>query len=302
MGKFIANLMVLRAIIELKNFSLAAEYLDISQSSVSRKIEELEQELGVELIRRNTRDLEIKAIAYEICRQFVIDARHVLAVINKLQLSANHLSGKVTAVFPQTFANIYVVPYLDEFSRRYPYIQLNIHYQDDNSSALQEYFEIGIFNQKFDTNNLTSEYLFSSFGSLYCTPSYRNKYGIPDSIAELSQHLVAGVTEFSNQNNNANNKTLSVLDSNGETVGIFPLNELQIVTNQSLFSLAIASSGQAIACVCDKVIEYHSLSSTFEKILPEYFFGKACYYLTTVRGGLLSAQQVFLDFIKQKLI
>lgn len=128
MDKLVANLMVLRTVIELKNFSLAAEYLDISQSSVSRKIEELEQELGVELIRRNTRELEIKAIAFAICRQFIIDARHVLGVINKLQLSANHLSGKITAVFPQTFANIYITPYLAEFNRRYPYIQLNIHY------------------------------------------------------------------------------------------------------------------------------------------------------------------------------
>lgn len=298
MDKLVANLMVLRTVIELKNFSLAADYLDISQSSVSRKIEELEQELGVELIRRNTRELEIKAIAFAICRQFIIDARHVLGVINTLQLSANHLSGKITAVFPQTFANIYITPYLAEFNRRYPYIQLNIHYHDIAADALQEYFEIAVFNQKIDNTIFTSEYLCNSSGSLYCTQHYRNKYGVPHSIADLSQHLVAGIAEFSYQDCNGR---LSILDARGEAIGMLPLNELQIVTNESLYSLAVASSGQAIACVCDEVIQHHSLASIFEKVLPEYSFGKTNYYLTTIRGNLLPVQQVFLDFIKQRI-
>lgn len=121
---------------------------------------------------------------------------------------------------------------------------------------------------------------------------------MPHSIADLSQHLVAGIAEFSYQDCNVG---LSILDARGETIGMLPLNELQVVTNESLYSLAVASSGQAIACVCDEVIQHHSLASIFEKVLPEYSFGKTNYYLTTIRGNLLPVQQVFLDFIKQRI-
>lgn len=298
MDKIVTNLLILKAVIELKNFSLAAEYLNVSQSTVSRRIEELEAELGVELVRRNTREIEIKPIAIELCRQFIIDARYVLMTINKLQLSANHLSGRITAIFPQTFGNIYIAPYLYEFNRQYPNIELIISYYHCSLDNVVEPFDIGVFNQPVESETLKSQLLLSITGGLYCTKNYADNYEIPVTIDELKNHLVVGITEFSQKNET---EIMPIMDANGDIAGKLVLSNLNMITNGSLFSLAVASSNHAIACIWGGLVARHFLQRDLVQVLPEYSFGRTNYYLTMTRNTLLPVQKVFLDFIKQKL-
>lgn len=292
--KIIASLFVLRAVIETKSFSSAAESLKISQSTVSRKIDELEQELGVELVRRSTRSLEIKPVAIEICRKFTINARNVLATINNVQVEANKYSGDVAAVFPVMFGYLFVAPRLEEFIKAYPKINLKIDYQNDSLDAVKDYFDVGVFGFKVDNDEVKSKKLITLNKQIYCTTEYLACYGIPKTIAELQNHLVVGVA-YSGSSNNA----IFAINRHDETVTELPKSSLRLLANDPIHSIALGISGHALFSATETMINLHPLRNNIIRVLPEYTFGEINYFLTMSRGFLTPAQKLFVNFITE---
>ena len=62
------DLIAFRAVAELGNFSRAAQAVHISQSAFSRRIDKLEQALGIRLLERTTRDVQLTAVGREFAR------------------------------------------------------------------------------------------------------------------------------------------------------------------------------------------------------------------------------------------
>lgn len=73
-------------IVDAASFSLAAERLFIAQSALSRQVREMERELQVPLLERDTRHLEMTAAG----RSLYADARRILAALEEAAASATH--------------------------------------------------------------------------------------------------------------------------------------------------------------------------------------------------------------------
>jgi DNA-binding transcriptional LysR family regulator len=65
------DLLAFRAVAELNNFRRAAESVHISQPAFSRRIEKLEQALGVKLLERTTRRVSLTAVGRDFARKVV---------------------------------------------------------------------------------------------------------------------------------------------------------------------------------------------------------------------------------------
>lgn len=109
------DLLAFRAVAELSNFSKAAESVHLSQPAFSRRIDKLEQALGVRLLERTTRRVTLTAVG----RDFERKVRQLLDELDATLLgirgvAARH-GGEVTvACVPST-----VYYYLSEVIRRY---------------------------------------------------------------------------------------------------------------------------------------------------------------------------------------
>ncbi len=113
---------------ELNSFSLAAKEFDVPASSISRRIKDLEGELGVELIKRSTRHVsttELGSVYY----QSIVE---VLALISQRQ---GAFEGKLRISAMTDYGQKVLAPILQKFRKNYPDIILDL----DFSNALVDF-------------------------------------------------------------------------------------------------------------------------------------------------------------------
>ncbi len=111
---------------QVENFSVAASRLDLSQPAVSLQIRSLERQLGIELFRRNGRNVTLSdagRILLPLAQELLHQAKHVEEVMWGLQGVA---VGELSVVCSTTVGK-YVLPRLiAAFRRRYPDVQVAV--------------------------------------------------------------------------------------------------------------------------------------------------------------------------------
>jgi len=122
----LADLRAFLAVADLGSFRAASEALHLSQSALSRRVDKLEDALGVTLFTRSTRKVELTTVG----RAFVHRARNVLNELESALLGiqdvAERLSGEVTlACVPSAVGN-FLPSVFDEYHRRYPRIRIRL--------------------------------------------------------------------------------------------------------------------------------------------------------------------------------
>lgn len=110
------------------SFTLAADELSLTQSSISRQVASLERQLGRALFERRTRALELTPAGE---RLFAIVRQALLAI----DRCADEIRGeggppRVTVATYASFASLWLVPRLPEFQRQYPGIDIRIDASD----------------------------------------------------------------------------------------------------------------------------------------------------------------------------
>ncbi|MCP5088326.1 MAG: LysR family transcriptional regulator [Rhodobacteraceae bacterium] len=148
------------AIAEAGNFTRAAEQLLLSQSSLTITIRQLEAELGVSLLRRTTRKVEMTSDG----ERFLTDAKRIVddfdRVITTMRLSASQLSGTVRIAVLPSIAIRLLPDIISKFHQKHTDVRVVL--RDDNARGLHRQVregevDFGISNQWFDYPEL--EYL-----------------------------------------------------------------------------------------------------------------------------------------------
>lgn len=107
-----------------RGFRHAAEAVGIPNSTVSRRISALEKAIGLRLLHRTTRKIELTEagqIYFERCKRIVDEARLAHEQLGELLAQP---SGVLRASLAGDFATTYLAPLIAEFARRYPRHQL----------------------------------------------------------------------------------------------------------------------------------------------------------------------------------
>lgn len=124
------ELEVFVAVVDASNFSLAARALDVAVSSVTRRIDTLEEELGVALFLRGNRKLTLTDAG----QQLLGTARHVLAEISdaRAQLSDQDQAprGLLTITAPASFGRRHIAPAVRRFLAKYPQMRVDLQLSD----------------------------------------------------------------------------------------------------------------------------------------------------------------------------
>ena len=122
----ISDLRAFLAVADLGSFTAASEALHLSQSALSRRVDKLEEALGVDLFTRTTRKVELTTVG----RAFVHRARNVLNELESALLGirdvAERLSGEVTLACVPSAVGYFLPSVFDEYHARYPRIRIRV--------------------------------------------------------------------------------------------------------------------------------------------------------------------------------
>lgn len=111
------------AIVETGSFTAAARQMNYSQSAISMQLQRLEDDLGVALLARTSRQLRPTRAG----RETLGYAREMLRLNSELRqrLSDNEMAGTVRLGLPADFA-LYIPEILAQFAERHPQVELEV--------------------------------------------------------------------------------------------------------------------------------------------------------------------------------
>jgi len=120
------DLQAFRAVAELGNFRRAAEAVHISQPAFSRRIEKLEQALGVRLLDRTTRRVALTAVGRDFARKVSSLLDELDATLLGIRGVAAHRMGEVTVACVPSTVYYLVSQVVQRFRQEYPRIRVKV--------------------------------------------------------------------------------------------------------------------------------------------------------------------------------
>ena len=285
------DLDILLTVVDSGGFSAAADVLDIQVARVSRAVSKVEKQLGVSILNRTTRRVELTFEG----KQFIESVRRGLDIIKKAEeeivsrgeLPKGHL--RVDAASPFVFHQL--VPLIQEFKQAFPDIELELTSNEGFVDLLEKRTDVAIRIGQLKDSTLHARLLGKSSLYIVASPEYLAQYGVPKTALELSQHQVIGFTtpKVLNQWPLKGFQPLKPLitSGNGETIRQLALNANGVACLSGFMVQKDIEEGRLVS-----LLEDQKLHNTERELV------NAVYYKSSTVARRISA---FVDFIQPRL-
>jgi DNA-binding transcriptional LysR family regulator len=176
------------AVVETGSFTAAAERLDSAKSAMSRRVSALEDRLGVQLLRRTTRKLNLTHTG----RSFYEHSARILADLDEAEAAVlqehGELRGTLRVALPLSFAVRHMSEPIAEFSRRHPRVDFELDLNDRRVDLMQEGMDLALRIGRLSDSTLIARRLFDVRAVVCASPSYLEQNGALQSPQDLVQH------------------------------------------------------------------------------------------------------------------
>lgn len=187
MDKF-EDLQAFVAVVEAGSFTAASERLDSAKSAVSRRISALEERLGVQLLRRTTRVLNLT----ETGRGFYEHASRILADLEEaeaaVQQEHGELRGKIRLALPLSFGVRHMCKPIAAFSKLHPRVEFDLNLNDRRIDLIEEGADLALRIGRLQDSSLIARRLFDSHAVVCASPHYLSVHGEPETPEDLRRH------------------------------------------------------------------------------------------------------------------
>ncbi|WP_028238143.1 LysR substrate-binding domain-containing protein [Stutzerimonas azotifigens] len=287
------ELQALTHVVDGGSISAAAERLQQTASGISRALGRLERKLGVTLLRRTTRRLELT----EEGETFLAQARRILAAVEdaeeQMALRRQRPAGRLRVNAASPFMLHVVVPLVGAFRERYPEIELELHSSDRIVDLIEQRTDVALRIGTLRDSTLHARPLASSRLRVLASPDYLRRHGTPASVEALSGHSLLGFTQPESLN------LWPLRHARGDDWSIAPA--LSASSGETLRQLALGGAG--VVCLSDFMTDADRERGALVQILAEHTREvrqpiHAVYYRNT---ALASRIACLLDFLGERL-
>jgi DNA-binding transcriptional LysR family regulator len=179
---------VFARVVELESFTAAAKQLGLPKSSVSRTVTRLEDELGVRLLQRTTRQLHLT----EAGQAYFERARVALAGLEEAAAAATNLSaeprGTVRMSAPASIGILNLGELVARFVRQYPLVHVEISLSSRFVDLVAEGFDLALRAGNMADSSLVARKIGVDTLGLFASPAYVRRRGRPKTVADLARH------------------------------------------------------------------------------------------------------------------
>lgn len=296
MQKNLKQIMSFLQVVDSGSFTKAADILGLSRSMVSIDIKQLETELNVSLLTRNTRNIALT----EVGKHFYDDFKAIQLQIDEAFERSQNLGTSVTGLlrFSSTneFGQRFILPLLPKFCRLYPKLRLQYSFNSSLDDLVTEKLDLAIRLGNLKNSSLKARKIGDYSIYLVATSQFIEKYSI-NNITDLADipwitHSLLNWqdTQYFLQNNRGEKIPLPIIKSQYES------NSAAVIHQMVLSSLGVAICP---AWLVEEDIKHKRLAHLFPELhLPSQNI--QLLYPNTV--ALPAKTRAFIDFLVSHLV
>ncbi|GEJ56003.1 LysR family transcriptional regulator [Anaeromyxobacter diazotrophicus] len=182
-------LTIFEAVARTSSFSAAARELGMPKSSASRGVARLENELGVQLLFRTTRQVSLSAAGTALYDRVTPLLRSVKAVLGEVPEREEAPSGTLRVTAPVDLGVLFLAAVATRYTARHPAVSLDLHLTGRVVDLVGEGFDVALrVAPKLTDSTLVVRRAAPILLRLYASPLYLARRGTPRSEADLDAH------------------------------------------------------------------------------------------------------------------
>jgi len=194
------SLMIFAKVVEAQSFSEAARRLGMPVSTVSRRVAELEDQLGVRLLERSTRSLRLTDVGSEVLEhaQRSVEVNDVVDSIVSNQLSDVHGTLRISA--PPSITDSLLTPMICAFQVSYPNVRVQVFVTDRMVDHIAEGVDIVFRLGPLKDSSLVARTVLRYRHQLVASPDYIANCRQPKKPDDLLDHRLLAFSFWNPQN------------------------------------------------------------------------------------------------------
>lgn len=252
--------------------SAAARRLGVSKSIISRRLQRLEDDLGVRLLARTTRGSSLTEAGATF-------REHAARIASEMDSAREEMSpegdlrGRLRISAPLSFGATHLAPVFAEFARRHPRLQIHTAYADRVVDLVGEGFDVAIRIGFLRDSTLVARRIAAIGVKIVASPSYLAAHPAPTSPDEIAQHEALMQA----------NETWRLTAPDGKSVTVRPQGRFRADNGAALAAAAVAGIG--IVALPDFLTDAHIASGALVPVLANYPMNEGGLYVVRPPGG-----------------
>lgn len=285
----IRELEVFTEIASATSMAEAGRRLNLSPPTVTRILAGLEDRLGVRLLQRTTRSLQLTEAGV----RFRDASERLLADLDTAEREAAGSGlvpqGRVAITASSSFGRLAVVPLFAEFLAAYPRVTGSMHLWDRNVNLVEEGIDVAVRIGLLPDAGLIARRVGEVRRMLVASPDYLDRVDVPQTIGDLVHHNIIAFRGV---------MPTDRISLKGVSRAVIPW----IVLNDALSSLALAEDGYGITLTMSYLARSRIAEGKLVEVLPEIAPPFVPVHLVRPEARMpTAAVRAFIDFAHPKL-
>jgi DNA-binding transcriptional LysR family regulator len=260
-GKHLDEAGAFIAVVERGSFTRAGQTMDRDASVISKRVTALERRLGVRLLERTTRRMQVTEAGKRLYDRLRLATAAMWEAEQEASDTGTTVHGLLRLSLPGTFGRMWIAPLLPEFLRTHPKVRIEVEYSERAMDLVEEGFDAAIRLGDLSDSSLVARRLARNRRILCAAPRYLKKHGIPQTPEELIQHACLGFSRIATHPEWR-------LRRRGESRTVRVSGPL--VADDSSTLVAAAQAGLGILIGVDWLVGRDLRNGQLQRILPEW--------------------------------
>jgi DNA-binding transcriptional LysR family regulator len=272
------------------SLSAAARAEGIAPAMIGRRLDALEQRLGVKLLQRTTRKLALTnegAAFLEDCQRILGELEEAESAVAERNAKAR---GHLLVSAPAGFGRQHVAPLLPSFLAEHRDVTVNLNLNDRLVDVVGHGVDVAIRIAMLGDSNLVGVKLADNHRVLVASPAYFKRHGAPRTLDELARHNCLAISTEGSQ------RGWTFLDE-GKTVTLKVAGNMVCNDGEVLHHWALAGKGIAWRSMWEvgRAIEAGRLRTVLDQYAAP---GNDIYAMFAQRRHLPLRIRAFVDFLR----
>lgn len=184
----IKDLRIFARVAAVQNLSAVATELGVSAGTVSKRMQSLENEIGVRLIDRTTRSSRLTEEGRIYLRRVERMLSEMEHAQDEIHVNAGAPAGRLKISAPASLSRQIVLPALMSFAEAYPAIEVCVDISDRLANLHDEGYDAAIRAGTLPDSAMKAKRLTGDRGILVASPAYIERHGAPQRPADIARH------------------------------------------------------------------------------------------------------------------